>query len=91
MKNQSLFLARSWSNDRKNYKLGYINTLGQWAIEPEYEKANEFHDGFAKVEKDNKTFIINEKNRKDIRSPNHNTFRTISRRSCNCLYRRKTR
>lgn len=61
MKNQSLFLARSWSNDRKNYKLGYINTLGQWAIEPEYEKAGEFHDGFAKVEKDNKTFIINEK------------------------------
>lgn len=61
MKNEPLFLARSWSNDRKNYKLGYINTLGQWAIEPEYEKAGEFHDGFAKVEKDNKTFIINEK------------------------------
>ncbi|WP_061286038.1 WG repeat-containing protein [Leptospira interrogans] len=69
MKNEPLFLAHSWSNDRKNYKLGYINTLGQWAIEPEYEKAGEFHDGFAKVEKDNKTFIINKQNEKIFEVP----------------------
>ncbi len=62
MKDQILFSARSWSNDKKNSKLGYINTLGQWTIEPEYENAEEFHEGFAQVKKDGKKFIINERN-----------------------------
>ncbi|WP_061250517.1 WG repeat-containing protein [Leptospira noguchii] len=62
MKDQILFPVRSWSNDKKNSKLGYINTLGQWTIEPEYENAEEFHEGFAQVKKDGKNFIINERN-----------------------------
>ncbi len=69
MKEQPLYRARWWSNDRKNCKLGYINISGQWAIEPEYDNADEFYDGLAQVTREGKTFLINERNEKIFEVP----------------------
>lgn len=42
-------LAPMKANDQYNAKLGYVNTKGQWAIKPAYEKAHHFSDGMAAV------------------------------------------
>ena len=47
-------------------RLGYIDKKGNWMIEPIFEHANEFSDGLAAVEIDNKTGYINHKGEFEI-------------------------
>ncbi len=44
---------------KKDGKFGYVNTLGNLVIDPQYDDATPFHGGLAQVEKDNKAAYIN--------------------------------
>ena len=45
---------------KKGGKIGFINTQGQWVIEPSFDKARGFSNGLAPVVKDKKWGYINE-------------------------------
>lgn len=47
-----------------NEKYGYIDTLGQWTIIPQYDDANGFEEGFAAVCKNDSCFYINKEGQK---------------------------
>lgn len=72
MKDQApLFCVRKWSEDKQSFKLGYIDAGGQWIIESEYDRADDFQEGVAVVEKEGKKFLINEKNEMILEIPDN--------------------
>lgn len=46
---------------RKDDKIGYLDTTGEWAIQPVYDAGRAFKNGLAPVSKDDKWGYINEK------------------------------
>jgi|GEM_PF-726503 len=66
-KNEILFTSTNEIGDfadsvaviKVNEKYGYINTLGKVVIEPVYDNAYDFKFGYAIVEKDGKSLVIN--------------------------------
>ncbi|PRY87975.1 WG repeat-containing protein [Mongoliibacter ruber] len=52
----------------KDGKLGYVDALGKWAIEPKFEDAQKFNEGFAAVKSGNQWGFIN-RNGEWIASP----------------------
>ncbi len=44
--------------DTETYKVGYINTDGEWVIEPQFKQAGEFVDGIAGINKNGKRGYI---------------------------------
>lgn len=44
--------------DTKTYKVGYVNTDGEWAIKPKFDQAGEFIDGIAGVTINDKSGYI---------------------------------
>ena len=57
------FLVVYLENGKRVPKWGYINNTGQVVIEPEYDNAKDFCDGYAVVEKNNKVGIIDKNGR----------------------------
>lgn len=47
-----------------NDKLGFIDTLGNWVIKPQYDDASNFSEGFAAVCKNDSCFYINKEGSK---------------------------
>ncbi len=57
---QNVLIPLKYIND----KYGFIDTLGNWIIAPQYDDANEFKEGFAAVCKNDSCFYINKEGRK---------------------------
>jgi hypothetical protein len=52
---------------KKGDKWGFVNTNGEWVIEPQYKNAKSFSNGLAAVETDNGWNMVNSSNKKVLK------------------------
>jgi len=57
---QNILIPLKYTND----KYGFIDTLGNWIITPQFDDASEFKEGFAAVCKNDSCYYINKEGRK---------------------------